>query len=227
MVFRYNAGRALMMGARGKGRQPLWVQRLKGAELLELAASHADHPLIVETTRECMEDYWDLEGLRTVLSGIREGRIRVVERETATPSPMSLQLRRAVEADQMYNYNPTPSNVTDSVYNAAKALGSELLKPGETELARASDRARKVETDIIPVCWTTSWLPENFTGISSFEPEYTRGALEAFVKVYEDRRILSQLNRVTLKTYPPEAAVILAETGFTKSMNDYVLYRQY
>ncbi|MDR2649696.1 MAG: DEAD/DEAH box helicase [Clostridiales bacterium] len=147
MAFRYNAGRALMIGARGKGRQPLWVQRFKGAKLLELSASYADHPLIAETIRECMEDYWSLDGLNMVLSGIREGRIGVVERETEMPSPMSLNLRRAVEANQMYNYSPTPSNVTDSAYKAAKALGRELIKPDAIELSHVSGRVRKPENE--------------------------------------------------------------------------------
>ena len=30
MAFRYNAARALMMGVRKAGRQPLWVQRMRG-----------------------------------------------------------------------------------------------------------------------------------------------------------------------------------------------------
>ena len=40
MAFRYNCGRALMMGVRGKGRQPLWMQRLRGAEMLEIGRAH-------------------------------------------------------------------------------------------------------------------------------------------------------------------------------------------
>jgi hypothetical protein len=34
MAFRYNAGRALMMGVRQGQRLPLWVQRLRSAEVL-------------------------------------------------------------------------------------------------------------------------------------------------------------------------------------------------
>ena len=147
MVFRYNAGRALMMGVRGAGRQPLWVQRLKGAELLELASEYADHPLIAESVRECMDDYWDLNGLNSILSGIREGRIAVVERESTKPSPMSLNLRRAVEADQMYNYSPTPSNAANSAQKAAMALGRELIKPDGDELRNVHERAREPENE--------------------------------------------------------------------------------
>ena len=66
MTFRYNSGRALMMGARKKGRQPLWLQRLKGAEMLDQAVRTARHPLMRETMRECMEDLWDVKGLSLI-----------------------------------------------------------------------------------------------------------------------------------------------------------------
>ena len=56
MAFRYNAYRALMMGVRRGGRLPLWVQRLRGAQTFARAAQSANHPLLWETLRECMED---------------------------------------------------------------------------------------------------------------------------------------------------------------------------
>ena len=71
MAFRYNCGRALMMGAKGSGRQPLWMQRLRSAQMLEQVVRENDHPLIRETTRECMEQLWDLNGLRDILEKIR------------------------------------------------------------------------------------------------------------------------------------------------------------
>ena len=52
MAFRYNAGRALMMGARSGRRQALWVQRLRGAEALSLAVGDARHPLINYTQND-------------------------------------------------------------------------------------------------------------------------------------------------------------------------------
>ena len=46
MAFRYNCGRALMMGAKGSGRHPLWMQRLRSAQMLEQVVREKDHPLI-------------------------------------------------------------------------------------------------------------------------------------------------------------------------------------
>ena len=88
MTFRYNSGRALMMGARKKGRQPLWLQRLKGAEMLDQAVRTARHPLMRETMRECMEDLWDVKGLQELLEDIRAGVVTVREIGTKVPSPM-------------------------------------------------------------------------------------------------------------------------------------------
>ncbi|MDE6915549.1 MAG: DEAD/DEAH box helicase, partial [Lachnospiraceae bacterium] len=73
MAFRYNSGRALMMGVRNNGRQPLWRQRLKSAELLEQVVREHAHPLIRETRRECMQELWDVEGVRELLCDIRAG----------------------------------------------------------------------------------------------------------------------------------------------------------
>jgi ATP-dependent Lhr-like helicase len=81
-----------MMGVRKAARQPLWVQRLRGAEMLDALAGQDDHPLIRETRRECLEDYWDLEGVQTLLDGIRSGAIRVREMEVDLPSPLSYTL---------------------------------------------------------------------------------------------------------------------------------------
>ena len=93
MNFRYNAARALMMGMRRNGRQPLWMQRLRSTEMLEALLQEEQHPLIAETKRECMEDQWDIQGLMEILYAIRSGEIRVHEVHLDTPSPMSLPLQ--------------------------------------------------------------------------------------------------------------------------------------
>lgn len=142
MVFRYAAGRALMMGVRRGGRQPLWVQRLRGAEALSLAVRREDHPLMQEALRECMEDILDIRALQEVLSGVREGRIAVRELHADAPSPMALPLRRQVEATMMYDYAPIPSAAHQAVQEALRAQES-LIIPGAEALARAARRRRE------------------------------------------------------------------------------------
>ncbi|MDR0839226.1 MAG: DEAD/DEAH box helicase, partial [Oscillospiraceae bacterium] len=137
MAFRYNAARALMMGTRLSGRNPLWVQRMRSAEMLEAVIRVENHPLVRETRRECLEDYWDVGGALRVLRGIRSGEIHVREVYTESPSPFSLPLRRAAEATLMYEYSPTPEGVRTAV---SEELG-ELLPPSAARLEAVSERA--------------------------------------------------------------------------------------
>lgn len=141
MAFRYNAARALMMGVRSGGRQPLWVQRLRGAEVLSSAVSQAGHPLIEETMRECLEDYMDLGALAQVLRGVQAGTIAVHELHTDSPSPMALPLRRQVEATMMYDYAPIPRAANLAVQAALSA--QEMLTPDAQQLRQATARRRQ------------------------------------------------------------------------------------
>ena len=62
--FREAAARALLLPKRRPGeRTPLWQQRQKAAGLLEVAAGHPSFPIILETTRECLQDVFDLPAL--------------------------------------------------------------------------------------------------------------------------------------------------------------------
>lgn len=138
MAFRYNCGRALMMGVRGKSRQPLWMQRLKSAELFQSVVREKQHPLIMETRRECMEQFWDVEGVIELLDQIQSGEILVREVETETASPMSLPLQWAEEANVMYDYAPTPRGIHEAVKEELQEVlkrQEKLLRPGEEELA--------------------------------------------------------------------------------------------
>lgn len=148
MAFRYNSGRALMMGVRKNGRHPLWMQRLKSAEMLQQVVRRKEHPLIRETRRECLGELWDAEGLRELLYDIRSGAVQVREVYTQTPSPMSLPLQWAQEAAVMYDYAPTPRGIHGAVEEAmqeALAQEKELIQPGSRELAQVSGRSRLPE----------------------------------------------------------------------------------
>lgn len=142
MAFRYNAGRALMMGVRKAARQPLWLQRLRAAEMLDALAGEDGHPLIRETRRECLEDYWDLEGVEAVLTGIRNGTIRIREMDLDLPSPLSYPLRQQTEAAMMYDYAPTTPGIQHA---AAQALErAQGIAPDPERLASQSVRRTRL-----------------------------------------------------------------------------------
>lgn len=146
--FRHNAGRALMMGVRQNKRNPLWVQRLRSSEMLDSVITHPEHPLIRETKRESLEDRWDLSGLKKLLTDISLGEVKVRELFSAQPSPMSLLLRRAAEAEMMYNYAPNTDKVLNTVSTDIKNATeeSDRLKPNAVELKRVSERPKLPRT---------------------------------------------------------------------------------
>ena len=136
IAFRYNMDRALMMGVRPGGRVPLWVQRMRGAEALARASGHPAHPILAETMRDCMERYIDAQSLSRLLRDIRTGRVKLVTRRTGNrPSPMTLSLRRQVEAEMMYEYAPVPE-AARSV--AVEAPQRPSIRPEEKHLAEAA-----------------------------------------------------------------------------------------
>lgn len=141
MAFRYNCGRALMMGVRKNGRQPLWMQRLRSAEMLDRVVREREHPLIRETRQECMRQLWDVAGVREILEKIHAGEIAVREIYTDTASPMSLPLQWSQEAAVMYDYSPTPRGIHAAVEEALKQE-KELVRPGAEELSRVQERGK-------------------------------------------------------------------------------------
>lgn len=145
MNFRYNTARALMMGVRGNKRQPLWIQRMKSAEMLSSLVGQKAHPIIRETMRECLEDYWDLGGVEYVLNGIRSGNIRLLEMYLDTASPMSLPLRHRTEASMMYDYSPTTENIQKTTAEALKQ--ASLVTPDSEQLDLAARRTKLPEDE--------------------------------------------------------------------------------
>lgn len=146
MAFRYNCGRALMMGVRRNGRQPLWMQRLRSAEMLDRVVREREHPLVRETRRECMNQLWDVKGVKQLLQRIHTGEITVREIYTDTPSPMSLPLQWSQEAAVMYDYSPTPRGIYAAVEEALKQE-KELVRPGAAELSQVQERRRLPEDE--------------------------------------------------------------------------------
>jgi ATP-dependent Lhr-like helicase len=101
--FRENAARALLLPRRRPGeRTPLWQQRQRAAGLLEVASGYPTFPILLETTRECLRDVFDLPALREVLTDVRSRRVRVVPVETRHASPFAQSLLFGWIAVYMY-----------------------------------------------------------------------------------------------------------------------------
>jgi ATP-dependent helicase Lhr and Lhr-like helicase len=91
--FRECAGRALLLPRRRPDRRtPLWQQRQRAADLLAVAAKYPTFPILLETSRECLQDVFDVPALREVLGQLRSRAVRVVTVDTGKASPMASSL---------------------------------------------------------------------------------------------------------------------------------------
>ena len=91
--FRECAGRALLLPRRRPDRRtPLWQQRQRAADLLAVASKYPTFPILLETSRECLQDVFDVPALREVLGLLRSRAIRVVSVDTGKASPMASSL---------------------------------------------------------------------------------------------------------------------------------------
>ena len=92
-VFREASARALLLPRQRPGkRTPLWQQRQRSADLLEEAAKHPTFPMLLETTRECLRDVFDVPALKEVMGDLRARRTKLVAVDTERASPFAQSL---------------------------------------------------------------------------------------------------------------------------------------
>ena len=104
-------------------RAPLWLQRLRGRDLLQVARRHPDFPIVAETFRECLHDHLDLPRLQQLLADIRDGRVEVVTRRAEAPSPFAAGLLFAFTAAFMYQ-----DDRTEAERGRPETLDQQLLE---------------------------------------------------------------------------------------------------
>jgi ATP-dependent Lhr-like helicase len=91
--FRECSARALILPRRRPDqRTPLWQQRQRAADLLAVAGKYPTFPMLLEASRECLQDVFDVPALREVLTQLRSRTIRVVTVDTAKASPFAQSL---------------------------------------------------------------------------------------------------------------------------------------
>jgi ATP-dependent Lhr-like helicase len=136
--FREAAARALLLPRRRPDRRtPLWQQRQRSADLLEVASRYPTFPILLETTRECVRDVFDLPALKEVLRDIQSRKVRVVAVETKHASPFAQSLLFGWIAVYMYEGDTPPAERRA----AALALDADLLREllGTEELRELID----------------------------------------------------------------------------------------
>ena len=136
--FRENAARALLIPRRRPGqRTPLWQQRLKAQNLLQVARKYGSFPIVLETYRECLQDVFDLPALKGILHGLQTRELDLVEVETASASPFASSLLFDYIATYMYEDDTPPAERRAQALSLDRDLLRELL--GQEELRELID----------------------------------------------------------------------------------------
>jgi ATP-dependent helicase Lhr and Lhr-like helicase len=144
--FRECAARALLLPRRDpRRRTPLWQQRQRSAQLLEVAAKYGSFPIVLEALRECVQDVYDVAALERLMRSITDRSVRVVEVETAAPSPFARSLLFGYVAAFMYEGDSPLAERRAQALTLDSSLLAELL--GRTELRDLLDAEVLIRTE--------------------------------------------------------------------------------
>ncbi len=136
--FREAAGRALLLPRRRPGqRTALWLQRQRAANLLQVALGHPTFPILLEATREVLQDVFDLESLSELLGDLAARRLKVRVVDTPSPSPFAQSLLFSWVGQWMYDYDAPAAERRAAALALDPDLLAELL--GDAELRELLD----------------------------------------------------------------------------------------
>ncbi|MGX1971562.1 Lhr family helicase [Streptomyces kronopolitis] len=136
--FRECAARALLLPRRSPGkRTPLWQQRQRAAQLLQVASEFGSFPIVLEAVRECLQDVFDVPGLTELMGDIEARRVRLVEVTTPEPSPFARSLLFGYVAQFLYEGDSPLAERRAAALSLDSRLLAELL--GQAELRELLD----------------------------------------------------------------------------------------
>ena len=136
--FRECAARALLLPRRNPGkRAPLWQQRQRAEQLLDVARKYPSFPIILETVRECVQDVYDVPALTKVMRELGHRGIRIAEVTTEQPSPFASSLLFNYTGAFMYEGDSPLAEKRAAALALDPALLAKLL--GTVELRELLD----------------------------------------------------------------------------------------
>ncbi|WP_326810529.1 ATP-dependent helicase [Streptomyces scopuliridis] len=136
--FRECAARALLLPRRSPGkRTPLWQQRQRASQLLQVASEFGSFPIVLEAVRECLQDVFDVPGLSELMGDIESRRVRLIEVTTPEPSPFARSLLFGYVAQFLYEGDSPLAERRAAALSLDSRLLAELL--GQAELRELLD----------------------------------------------------------------------------------------
>jgi len=145
--FREAAARALLLPrTRIQGRTPLWQQRKRAYDLLQVASRFGSFPIILETYREVLRDVFDVPALVDLARRIRQRTIRVHTADTVKPSPFAASVLFRYVANFLYDGDAPLAERRAQALAIDQSQLRELL--GEPELRELLDPQSLEQTEI-------------------------------------------------------------------------------
>ncbi|WP_460799076.1 ATP-dependent helicase [Nocardioides pacificus] len=136
--FRECAARALLLPRRDPGRRsPLWQQRQRSAQLLEVAVRYPSFPIVLEAVRECLQDVYDLPSLVGLMRRVDRREVVVSDVATTSPSPFARTLLFGYVAQFLYEGDSPIAERRAAALSLDQGLLAELL--GRAELRELLD----------------------------------------------------------------------------------------
>lgn len=153
--FRECAARALLLPRRSPGkRTPLWQQRQRASQLLQVASEFGSFPIVLEAVRECLQDVFDVPGLTEVMGDLEARRIRLVEVTTQEPSPFARSLLFGYVAQFLYEGDSPLAERRAAALSLDSHLLAELLGQAELRELLDADVLTELEREL-------QWLAED------------------------------------------------------------------
>ncbi|MGZ5399979.1 MAG: Lhr family helicase, partial [Nocardioides sp.] len=118
-------------------RSPLWQQRQRSAQLLEVASRYPSFPIVLEAVRECLQDVYDLPGLVSLMRRVDQREVSIVDVATTQPSPYARTLLFGYVAQFVYEGDSPLAERRAAALSLDQGLLAELL--GRAELRELLD----------------------------------------------------------------------------------------
>jgi ATP-dependent Lhr-like helicase len=145
--FREAAARALLLPrTRIQGRTPLWQQRKRAYDLLQVASRFGSFPIILEAYRETLRDVFDVPALVELTKKIRQRTIRVHVADTLKPSPFAASVLFRYVANFLYDGDAPLAERRAQALAIDQSQLRELL--GEPELRELLDPDALAQTEL-------------------------------------------------------------------------------
>lgn len=162
--FREAASRALLLPRRrADGRTPLWQQRKRAYDLLNVASRYPSFPMLLEAYRECLRDVFDMPALMETLRAIGSRSIRVHVTDSRTPSPFAASLLFGYVANYIYDGDAPLAERRAQALSIDQEQLRELL--GDADLRELLDVGAIEEAEEQLQCVVDSYKARSMDGV--------------------------------------------------------------